>query len=149
MDFRRKPIDAGSNPAEAICDYMKIEEVLKNIKAYVWEEKFAVLKVGELPKNKEFFCVIIDKKETTLILKENDIQKVNAIEMEKDFRIITFNTILPFDLVGFMSAISAALTRADVSLLAISAYSTDHILVKEKNLNKTIEALKTLGIKIE
>jgi len=128
---------------------MKIEEVLKNMKAYVWKEKFGVLKVKKLPKNKDFFCAIKDKKEITLILKEIDIDKVNAIEIEKDYRIITFNVILPFNLVGFMSTISSALAKEKISLLAISSYSNDHILVKERNLNKTIEVLKDLGIKIE
>jgi len=119
------------------------------MRVYVWKEKFAVLKVEELPKIKDFFCVIKEKKEITLILKETDINRVNVIEMEKDYRIITFNVTLPFNLVGFMSIISSALAKVGISLLAISSYSTDHILVKDKDLNKTIEALKELGIKIE
>ena len=119
------------------------------MKAYVWEEKFAVLKVEEFPKNKNFFCVVRDQKEITLILKETDIGGINAIKIEKDYRVITFDTILPFNLVGFMPTIFSALANEGISILAVSAYSTDHILVKEKDLNKTIEVFRGLGIKIE
>jgi hypothetical protein len=128
---------------------MNVEDLLKNMKAYVWEEKFTVLKVKEIPENKDFFCIIKDKKEITIILKETDINDVNFMEVEKDYRLITFDAVLPFNLVGFMSAISTSLANAGIGILAISSYSTDHILVKDKNLNKTIKVLKNLGIKME
>jgi hypothetical protein len=35
-----------------------------------------------------------------------------------------------------------------VSIFVISSYSTDHILVKKKDLPKAIKALKGLGFKV-
>jgi hypothetical protein len=65
--------------------------------------------------------------------------------MEKDYRIITFDMILPFGLVGFLSRISKALADQNISILTVSAYSTDHILVKEKDLQTAIRTLGKIG----
>jgi len=53
--------------------------------------------------------------------------------------------VLPFDLVGFIAKISKTLADEKVPILVISAYSTDHILVKEKHLKNAKKALKSLG----
>jgi hypothetical protein len=128
---------------------MKIKEILKNMKAYVWDEIFAVVKVKNIPKISDFFSIIKDRNEVTLILKEKQINDIEYDKAEKGFRIITFDTILPFDVVGFISTVSKALTKEGISILTISSYSTDHILVKNKDLNKIIRVLKDIGIKIE
>ena len=57
--------------------------------------------------------------------------------------------VLPFGLVGFMAKVSQALADEKISIFAISAYSTDHVLVKEKDLNKAIKKLENLGCIIE
>jgi hypothetical protein len=128
---------------------MEIKEILKSTKAYVWNEMFAVAKVKNIPKISDFFSIIKDRNEITLILKEKQIDEIKAIEVEKGFRIITFDTILPFNLVGFISAISNALAKKGISILTVSSYSTDHILVKDEDLNKTIETLKEIGVEIK
>ena len=56
--------------------------------------------------------------------------------------------VLPFGLVGFMAKVSQAFADEKISIFAISAYSTDHVLVKEKDLNKAIKKLKNLGCEI-
>lgn len=55
--------------------------------------------------------------------------------------------VLPFGLVGFLAKISKTLADENISIFVISAFSTDHILVKEKNLKKAISKLKNLGLK--
>ncbi len=77
------------------------------------------------------------------------IQPLDAIEIEKDWKILTFDMILPFGLVGFMAKVSQALADEKISVFAISAYSTDHILIKEKDLNKAIKKLENLGCIVE
>lgn len=74
------------------------------------------------------------------------MEKISYEKVEKGYRIITFEAILPFSLVGFLSKISTALAKKGVSILAISSFSTDHILVKEENLEKAREALEKIGI---
>ncbi len=54
--------------------------------------------------------------------------------------------VLPFELVGFISTIAQALANSNISIFVISTFSTDHFLVKNSDLSKTIEILKDLGI---
>jgi hypothetical protein len=57
--------------------------------------------------------------------------------------------ILPFGLIGFLARVSAALAKAGISICALSAYSTDHILVKAENLEKALVCMDQLGFMVE
>lgn len=56
---------------------------------------------------------------------------------------------IPFELTGFLSKITKALANEKISIFVIFGYSTDHILVKEKNLTKTKKKLEILGFDIQ
>lgn len=126
---------------------MKAEDYFRNGKVYVWKETFAVVKSKKTYPNA--FANIIDKNETTVIIDQSKFNEKDAIEIEKDWKILTFDMVLPFGLVGFMAKVSQALADEKISIFAISAYSTDHVLVKEKDLNKTIKKLENLGCIVE
>jgi hypothetical protein len=128
---------------------LKVEEVLKNTKAYVWKERFAVVKVESMPEISDFFAVVKDKNEITLIIDERHLNKLPVLESEGGFRLITFDVTLPFGLVGFISTVSRVLAAKEVSILVVSSFSTDHILVKENDLDRTIKALREIGIKTD
>jgi hypothetical protein len=68
--------------------------------------------------------------------------ELNPLSEEKFFKLITFEVTLPFDLTGFLSHVSALLAKKSIPLLAFSAYSTDHILVKEEDLDRAVEVLE-------
>ena len=115
----------------------------KNSKVYVWKETFAIIKAKKPYPNA--FANIIDKNETTVIVEQSKYDEENVIDIEKDWKILTFDMILPFGLVGFLAKVSKVLADEKIPIFAISAYSTDHILVKEKDLAKAEERLKELG----
>jgi len=52
-------------------------------------------------------------------------------------------------LVGFLAKISKILADENISIFVISAYSTDHILVKDKDINKVIKKLESIGLTIK
>lgn len=116
---------------------------MKNCKVYVWKETFAVMKSKRAYPNA--FVNIVDRNEITVIVDQSKVNEDDVIEIEKGWRVLTFNTVLPFGLVGFLAKVSQALANKKISILAISTYSTDHILVKEKDLKKTIKTLESLG----
>jgi hypothetical protein len=115
----------------------------KNGKVYVWKETFAIIKARKPSMNA--FANIIDKNETTVIIEKSKYDNEDVIEIEKDWKILTFDMILPFGLVGFLAKVSKVLADEKILIFAISAYSTDHILVKEKDLARAEEKLKELG----
>ncbi|TKJ32544.1 hypothetical protein CEE39_05325 [bacterium (candidate division B38) B3_B38] len=126
---------------------MRLEDYFKNGKAYVWKETFAVVKSKRpLP---DAFAVIQDKNEITVVIDQSKVIDQDIIEIERDWKILTFDMVLPFDLVGFLAEVSLALAEEEISIFAISAYSTDHILIKQKHLTRAVKKLKALGCIIE
>lgn len=53
----------------------------------------------------------------------------------------------PFDLetVGVLSSLSSALAGAGVSILAISTFDTDYLLVRRRDLDSAVNALRSAG----
>lgn len=122
---------------------------VKGLKAHVRKEKFAITSISsnKLPINP--FALIDDNKEITAIVKEDDLDKMSPIKTEKGYKIITFDEIFPFGTaIGFISKISTALAKKNISILCYSGYSTDHFMIKEKNINDAVSALKELGVVI-
>ena len=108
----------------------------------VRKEEFAVIKAKKPIKGA--FANIIDKKEITSIVNQNNLDKKNIIKLDKDYKIITFDAILDFNLVGFIAKVSKVLAKEKIPLFVVSGYSTDHILIKKKYLKKAIEKLEKL-----
>ena len=119
----------------------------KNGKVYVWKETFAIIKAKKPYPNA--FANISTKNETTVIIDQSKYDEENVIEIEKGWKILTFDMVLPFGLVGFLAKVSKVLADEKIPIFAISAYSTDHILVKEKDLIRAEEKLKELGCIVE
>jgi len=126
---------------------MDLENYFKNGKVYIWKETFAIIKSKKPFMNA--FANIVDKNEKTVIIEQSKYDEENVIEIEKGWKILTFDMILPFELVGFLAKVSKVLTDEKIPIFVISAYSTDHILVKEKDLARAEEKLKELGCIVE
>ena len=126
---------------------MGLENYFKNGKVYIWKETFAIIKAKKPYPNA--FANIIDKNETTIIIEQSKYDEENVIEIEKDWKILTFDMVLPFELVGFLAKVSKVLADEKIPIFAVSAYSTDHILVKEKDLARAEKKLTELGCVVE
>jgi hypothetical protein len=61
------------------------------------------------------------------------------------WRLLTVRGPLEFDLTGVMAALAGELAAAGVTLLAVSTYDTDHILVKAADLTRALKALREAG----
>ena len=79
---------------------INLENYFKNGKIYLWKETFAIIKAKK--SNFNAFANIIDKNEITVIIDQLKYVPENVIEMEKDWKILTFDMILPIELVGFL-----------------------------------------------
>jgi hypothetical protein len=60
---------------------------------------------------------------------------------EKDWRIFKVEGPLGFTLTGVVASLSKPLAEAGISILYISTYETDYLLVEEKNLKATKKIL--------
>ncbi|HMS42885.1 MAG TPA: ACT domain-containing protein [Pyrinomonadaceae bacterium] len=141
---------------------MKATELLKKTRVEIAPETFTLVSLRhedwmKLLENPELsprmtapFMIFKDKFETTLLLDEIDFETIRyAIrdaKTERNFRLLTFDIELDFTVVGFLAEVSRILAEAEISIVALSAFSRDHILIKQENLSK---ALKVLGKYVE
>ena len=79
----------------------KLQDYFTDCRVYIWEETFAVIKSNRSDPNA--FANIIDKNETTVIIDQSKINEHDVIKIEKDWKMLTFDVELPFELVGFVA----------------------------------------------
>ncbi len=95
-----------------------------------------------------FSSLTFDVAEVSLVVNENDWSSLrNRFEKyqeEGPYRLITFDIVLDLAIVGFMAVVSQRLADEGVSIYALSTYLRDHILVKEGDCVKAVEALRSL-----
>ena len=95
-----------------------------------------------------FSSLSFDVDEVSLVIKENEWSSLRNIfekyQEEGPYRLITFDIVLDLAIVGFMAVVSRRLADEGVSIYALSTYLRDHILVKEGDCVKAMEALRSL-----
>ena len=69
----------------------------------------------------------------------------STIKVEEGWRIIKVEGPLDFSLLGILSRLATTLCEAGVSIFVISTYDTDYLMVKEKDLEAAVGALKSAG----
>ncbi|HXH69727.1 MAG TPA: ACT domain-containing protein [Pyrinomonadaceae bacterium] len=91
------------------------------------------------------FMIFRDKWEVTLLVDKIDFNVIrHAIrdaKTEGNFRLLTFNIELDFNVVGFLAEVSRILAEAEISIVALSAFSRDHLLIKQEDLPKALKVL--------
>lgn len=141
---------------------MNIQELLKKTRVEVSPETFTLVSLTEenwhkLLENPELsprmtapFMIFKDKFETTLLLDEIDFanirDSIKDAKTQGNFRLLTFDIEMDFNVVGFLAEVSRILAEAEISIVALSAFSRDHILIKQQDLSN---ALKVLGNYVE
>ncbi len=126
---------------------MTNEPTFREAKAHVWKEDFAIVKAKKPMVGA--FAVIKDKVETTVVIDQTKINDKDAIKAELNFKLITFDMVLPLGLVGFLAKVAKALAEKKISIFSIAAYSTDHILVKKDKIGTAAKALEKLGFEVK
>ena len=87
----------------------------------------------------EFYSITKTEDEVSIVCLENNITE--ETKSEKDWKVLKIEGPLDFSLVGILSKISSILAENNISIFAISTYDTDYILVKGKDIDKSIEVL--------
>jgi hypothetical protein len=125
---------------------MDPSEFLVDTTVRVPAARYAVARVDpdEVP-DVDAFAVLRDERETTVVVDEARLDEFDPLAVEGGWRRLTFDVVLPFDLVGFLAVVAGELAEVGVSIFALSAYSTDHLLVREADLPAAAERLEALG----
>lgn len=98
------------------------------------------------PRPESLFMLLRDPFEVTLLLEEEDWRAMRHAardaKVEAGFRLVTLDIELPWNVVGFLARVTGLLAASGVSVGALSAFSRDHLLIKQDDLGK---ALRVLG----
>lgn len=93
-----------------------------------------------------FTSLTRDKDEVTLIVSEDEWTRIAPrfprAEVLPSRRMIAFDTVLEFTVVGFIAEISRALAEAGISILNTSTYKTDIVFVDESRFEVAVNAVK-------
>ena len=137
---------------------METEELLRRAKVLVAPETFVLvglrpedwrrlLENPELsPRAESNFMLLRDSFEVTLLLEEDDWRAMRHVardaRVEAGFRLVTLDVELPWNVVGFLARVTEILAAAGIAVGALSAFSRDHLLIKQDDLGR---ALRVLG----
>ncbi|HZH29989.1 MAG TPA: ACT domain-containing protein [Pyrinomonadaceae bacterium] len=92
------------------------------------------------------FMLLRDTHEVTLLMEEEDWlvmrHAVREARVESGWRLITFDIKLDWNVVGFLARVTELLAAAGIPLGALTAFSRDHLLIKQDDLGL---ALRVLG----
>ncbi|MFQ3568113.1 MAG: ACT domain-containing protein [Aggregatilineales bacterium] len=137
----------------------KLKEVLQTAPFFCDEQDYILV---HLPQNAvtaaaavlaeirdPFGALIIDKDEVTLVLQRADLDDYTRRLPDHRvsshaYRLITIDLPLDPSLIGLFAAISQQLAAARIPILALSAFSRDHILVPAAQIDAALEALNSL-----
>lgn len=78
-------------------------------------------------------------------LQENVPEEIKA---ERNWRCLKVEGSFEFSLAGVHASLAQPLAQANISILAIATYETDHILVQEENLEYTVRVLEEAGHRV-
>jgi hypothetical protein len=121
-------------------------------------ERFAMIAVRPSERELAFriagstpgFCMVLDVgPEVTLLLPQERWAQVHPVFMDAavtaDFRVVTLEAGVELDEVGYISCITGALAKAEVPVAVISAFTQDHLLVRDRDLGKALAVLQRAG----
>ena len=135
----------------------KIRSLLAETELSLHPDSFSIVSIDRSEEEKaraiiahldSFSSLTFDVTEVSLVVKEEDwavlSERFEKCQEDGPYRLITFDIVLDLSIVGFMAVVSRRLADEGVSIFALSTYLRDHILVKENDCSKAMEALQSL-----
>jgi uncharacterized protein len=117
------------------------------------EEKYGVCRLEKdepIPawcQKGEFYSITKTSEELSIVCSQRYIPE--DIKCERDWRILKVEGPLDFSLIGILASISTLLAKSNISIFALSTYDTDYILIKGKDINNAITALRSEGYEVK
>jgi hypothetical protein len=94
-----------------------------------------------------FFSITRTTDELSIVCAANQVP--GDVRCEKAWRILQMEGPFDFALTGVLLSVAAPLNEAGISILALSTYDTDYVLVKEDHAERAIQALIAAGHSVQ
>ena len=112
-------------------------------------ECFAVCKLDRKEKLPDWalgasLCAITYTRDELSVICSEDCVPAGTL-CEKGWKALKFEGSFEFDLVGVLNSVTVPLAEAQISVLVLSTYDTDYVLVKEVQLKAAMSVLSGYG----
>ena len=94
-----------------------------------------------------FSLLVQAVEETTLVCPVH--QAPSGAEIDAGWRCFRIMQNFDFGVPGILASVLEPLAKAGIGIFATSTFSTDYVLVKEKDADRAIEALRAAGHRID
>jgi len=98
------------------------------------------------PATTRFAVFVREPKEITLIVARRKWIRMKNLfddfQISGPMKVISFDLALPLNVFGYMAALSKVLAEARISIIPVSTFHRDHILVKKSDLPKAVKSLR-------
>lgn len=97
------------------------------------------------PRPDSIYMLLRDPFEVTLLVEDEDWRAMRHAardaRVEAGWRLVTFNIELGWDVAGYLARVTEILAAASIPIGALTAFSRDHLLIKQENLAAALRAL--------
>jgi len=98
------------------------------------------------PATTRFATFIRDSQEITLVIPRRKWLRMHSLfesyELSKPMKVITFDVKLPLTLCGYIAAVGTVLADARISILPMSSFNRDHIVLAKEDLPRAVKVLR-------
>ncbi len=91
----------------------------------------------------DFYSITRTYDELSIVCPQDQVPA--GVDINKNWRCLKVQGPLGFSITGILASISMPLSTEGVSVFVFSSYDTDHIMVKQYELEKAIEVLQKAG----
>jgi hypothetical protein len=91
----------------------------------------------------DFFALIKTGAELCVVCLQSELP--DDVRAERDRRVLRVDSVLAFELTGVLSSIAVPLAEAAISIFAVSSFDTDYILIADREIERAITALESVG----
>jgi hypothetical protein len=91
----------------------------------------------------DFYSITRTVEELSLVCLQEVVPE--GTRAEKGYRCLKVGGPLDFSLTGILSSLTIPLAQAGISVLAISTFDTDYLLVKEAQVDRAVQTLSHAG----
>lgn len=92
----------------------------------------------------DFISLTRTREELSVVCLDANVPQ-EGTQTERGWRCIKVEGPFDFSVAGVHASLALPLAEADISVLAIATYQTDHVLVKEQDLERTLATLQRAG----
>lgn len=114
------------------------------------EKQFSVCKVADysgVRLDAGYSWIGRTDEENSLVCRTEDVP-FNATERSDGWRAFRIEGTLDFSLVGILAGIASVLAERQISIVALSTYNTDYVLIREERLADAVRVLRDAGYEV-